>query len=359
VRADIDQAQRFIDLLAGTQAVTFQTFDDSGKRPLAHILQGTLTQHQAYLEALNLKGAGIFATMNEHPGKGRSNAGITRVRAVFIDTDGAPYPDALPLAPHIVVQSSPGRWHLYWRVEGVELDDFGVMQAVLAELYGTDPTITDLCRVMRLPGFDHRKGDSVRVEMLETRDAPPYTAAQINASWPEIAQRVEQQKALKLEKEKERAEVLKRVEERKANPQAVKDDRERAEKLLQAHHDTIAASLSGARHSTLLKAARALGGYIASGIFERLEVEDVLKAAASVCALSEHEAADVIKWGLDKGASDPLLFDEQGRFTENTYSSNDSSWVTQKSDLMNKNTTQIGTTWGSSKSPWASDKSWR
>jgi hypothetical protein len=109
-----------------------------------------------------------------------------------------------------------------------------------------------------------------------------------------------------------------------------------------------------------LKAARALGGYIASGIFERLEVEDALRAAAAVCRLPEREAADVIRWGLEKGGDDPLSFNEQGRFTENTCSLKDSPSVTQKNDLMNNNTMQIETAWASDKNPWASDKSsWR
>jgi hypothetical protein len=358
--ADITQAQRFVALIAGDGGATFQTFDDSGKRQLAHILQGTLTQHHRRLQALNAQGAGIFITVNESTGKGRCNANITRVRALFLDTDGAPYPADLPLEPQIIVQSSRDRWHLYFLVDGVALEDFGVIQAALAEKYGTDPTITDLCRVMRLPGFYHRKGHPVQVELLETRHTPPYTSAQVSAAWPETAQRLEQQKAFKLAREKERADLLKRAAERKTKPQDVKDDRGRAEKLLQAHHDTVAASGPGTRHGTLVKAARALGGYIASGTFERLEVEDVLKAAASVCGLPEREAAAVIAWGLEKGADDPLSFDEQGRFSENTCSSKDSPWVTQKNDLMNNNTMQIATAWGSDKNAWASHKSsWR
>jgi hypothetical protein len=196
--ADITQAQRFIALIAGDGDATFQTFGDSGKRQLAHILQGTLTQHHRRLQALNAQGAGVFITINESTGKGRCNANITRVRALFLDTDGAAYPADLPLEPHIVVQSSPGRWHLYFLVDGVALEDFGVIQAALAEKYGTDPTITDLCRVMRLPGFYHRKGHPVQVQLLVTGDAPPYTSAQVSAAWPETAERIEQKKALKL-----------------------------------------------------------------------------------------------------------------------------------------------------------------
>ncbi len=357
--ADITQAQRFIALIAGDGGATFQTFDDSGKRQLAHILQGSLTQHQSRLQALNAQGAGIFITINESTGKGRCNANIIRVRALFLDTDGAAYPANLPLKPHIIVQSSPGRWHLYFLVDGVALEDFGVIQAALADLYGTDSTITDLCRVMRLPGFFHRKGHPVQVELIETGDALPYTWAQISAAWPETAQRIKQKKALKLELEKERADLLQRAAERKAKPNAVKDDRGRAEKLLQAHHDNVAASALGSRHGTLVKAARALGGYIASGVFERLEVEDVLIAAAAVCGLPEREAADAIRWGLVKGANDPLSFDEQGLFAENTCSLKDSPWLTQKNDLMNNNTMQIATAWSSDKNPWTSDKSWR
>lgn len=305
MRVDITEARRFITAFAGSDAVTFQTFDDSGKRQLASIRQGNLAQYEAYLEALNLKGAGIFVTINEHPGTGRSNAGITRIRAVFIDTDGAPLPTDLPLAPHIIVQSSSGRWHIYWLVSGVALDDFGVIQAVLAELYGTDPGITDLCRVMRLPGFYHRKGHPVRVELLEAREAPPYTSAQIFAAWPEIAERVERERLEAEKRKQEAAERRAEAEQRRKDDNTRSLDEKRAQGILNAICDRVGATTDH-RNNALLRAARTMGGYIATGYVTEDEVKDALELAARECGLDDREISGTISRGISYGLGHPL-----------------------------------------------------
>jgi len=212
----------------------------------------------------------------------------------------------LPLQTHLVVQSSPNKYHLYWLVNDVALSDFGTLQQALAEHYGTDPSVKDLPRVMRLPGFYHRKGEPVMVQLLEARDHASYNPADIFSAWPFLGEQLECERALKVANEQRRSEILGRATERRAAPTIGGGDRARAERLLQAHHDTVASAGEGTRHDTLLRAARALGGYIGSGTLERDEVEDVLSAAAEVCGLSDGEATDVIRWGLDKGIDDPL-----------------------------------------------------
>ncbi len=181
----LEQTRRFLTILAPSQPVTFQTYSDrddlkvkhpNGKTtdPNARILHGTLEQHADLLTRLNTRGAGVFAMINAGDGRGRAAENVQRAQALFIDTDGAPYPADLPLEPHLVTQSSPGRWHLYWCVDGVLLDSFSTLQKALAEHYGTDPSVNDLPRVMRLPGFYHRKGEPVMVELLEANTAPSW-----------------------------------------------------------------------------------------------------------------------------------------------------------------------------------------
>lgn len=119
---------------------TFQTFDDYKIRKdpyMARVLHGTLNEHFAELLRLNQQGAGIFFTVNATDGRGRSGANITKVRAVFVDLDGAPL-DAVygsPLEPHLIIQSSQGKYHAYWIVEGLALDQFTNIQKNLAKLF--------------------------------------------------------------------------------------------------------------------------------------------------------------------------------------------------------------------------------
>ena len=116
---DLEQTRRFLDPLAGDEPVTFQTFSDRddlkvkrpGKKdydPNARIMHGTLADHRTLLERLNTSGAGVYVMVNAGDGKGRAAKNVQRIRALFIDTDGAPYPADLPLEPHLVTQSSPG-----------------------------------------------------------------------------------------------------------------------------------------------------------------------------------------------------------------------------------------------------------
>ena len=73
---------------------------------------------------------------------------------------------AAEAAPHIVVESSPGKWHAYWRVQNASLSDFKVRQHALADKFGGDRAVCDVARVMRLPGFWHQKGDPFQTNLI-------------------------------------------------------------------------------------------------------------------------------------------------------------------------------------------------
>ena len=319
---DLGQAVRFLTILAPNEPVTFQTFSDKdelkvkrlGKKdydPNAKIMHGTLVDHRTVLERLNQRGAGVYVMVNAGDGKGRTAKNVRRIRALFIDTDGAPYPADLPLEPHLVVQSSPGRWHLYWLVDGVLLDSFSTLQAALAEYYGTDPSVKDLPRVMRLPGFYHCKAEPVIVKLLEANDHAPYSPSNIFSAWPFLTEKLEQERTAQLEKEQRRAELLAEAKERRALPKVDDDpERKRTLAILDGHFDRVARAQGGTKHNTLRSSARTLGGYVASGYLEAHEVVQKLTEAAKVGDYSESKAAEAIAWGLARGQDDPLKLEE-------------------------------------------------
>jgi hypothetical protein len=163
-------------------AFTFQTFDESKakSRKLTHVLHGTLEQHWDTLARLNKEGAGIYITVNETNGKGRKAKNVTRIRATFVDLDGAPLAPALEKpVPHIVVESSPKRWHAYWKVTDMPVDAnvFRQAQRGLIKRLGSDPQVVDLPRVLRLPGFVHQKGKPFNVRVIAVHNGKPYKAA--------------------------------------------------------------------------------------------------------------------------------------------------------------------------------------
>ena len=101
---------------------TFQTFCDKGKdKSLIKQLHGTIKQHFHELADLNKRGAGVFFTVNETDLLGRTTKHIQKVRAVFIDLDGIPLPSEFELQPHLIVNTSPGKYHCYWLVSDMPL----------------------------------------------------------------------------------------------------------------------------------------------------------------------------------------------------------------------------------------------
>ena len=182
---DLEAAQRFLTLLDETAEVwTFQTFDDLKERKddaLARVLHGTLDQHASQLADLNKRGAGVFVTVNETDGKGRKAGNITRIRAVWQEDDGEGKP--LPLEPHIVVETSPDKHHRYILVDGMTPDQHGAVMRVMVKNYGSDQNAKDVARVMRLPGFDHRKQAPHRGRIVHESGARPYTAAEVLAAF--------------------------------------------------------------------------------------------------------------------------------------------------------------------------------
>lgn len=180
---DLDAARTFLARLGS--GFTFQTFDETGGKRgnLNRVLHGDLTQHAATLARLNRQGAGVFVMVNAGDGRARKAGNVQTVRAVFADLDGAPLAPvrAADLVPHIVAESSPGRWHVYWLADGVPLEQFKPMQQAIAARFASDPKVCDLPRVMRLPGFLHNKGEPFLSRIIEQHDKPSYPYADIVA----------------------------------------------------------------------------------------------------------------------------------------------------------------------------------
>lgn len=189
-RAVPDDAAWLLDLIAGSGGVTFQTFDDSksGRKGLTRVLHGSLAQHSAALSDLNDRGAGVYFMVNGGDGKGRKATNVRTVRALFVDLDGSPLQPVLdgPIKPHATVESSPGRFHAYWLVTGVSLEQFGKLQSAIASMFGGDPKVKDLPRVMRLPGFLHRKGEPFTCKVLSLERRPRYSAQTVERAFPVV-----------------------------------------------------------------------------------------------------------------------------------------------------------------------------
>jgi hypothetical protein len=168
------QAERFIEALTGSAStpMTFQTFDPSRQRDDLNVVRhGRLGVLLPELLALNRAGAAVAVTVNETDLKGRASKNIVRVRAVFADED-EPFTNESPIKPDFVVRGRDGRRHLYWRVDDLDLSEFGTLQRAIATYFGSDATVCDLSRVMRVPGFRHWSDGSDVVPLVEAGGEP-------------------------------------------------------------------------------------------------------------------------------------------------------------------------------------------
>jgi RepB DNA-primase from phage plasmid len=124
------------------------------------------SDYQRWLRHLNAAGSDVYLSLNtfqEHA-HGRTKGDLKEVRHLYLDLDedGARkleairHDSAVP-APNYVLNTSPGKFQVIWKVEG-----FGQAQAeaalrTLAQRFGGDPAATDSTRIFRLPGFNSKK----------------------------------------------------------------------------------------------------------------------------------------------------------------------------------------------------------
>jgi hypothetical protein len=121
---------------------------------------------QSWLHQQNESGADIFIGMNpvREGSRSRTKEQIREVRHTYLDLDeeaGASLQairssgDVPP--PNFVLDTSPGKHQVVWRVEGLDTSQAEALLRALASQYGGDPAATDISRLLRLPGFKNQK----------------------------------------------------------------------------------------------------------------------------------------------------------------------------------------------------------
>jgi hypothetical protein len=84
--------------------------------------------------------------------------------------------------PNYVVNTSPDKWQVIWKVEGFDNCQAEELQRGLARDTGADSAATDCARVMRLPGFYNHKYALAHFVRAESLAAETYRPEQ----FPEI-----------------------------------------------------------------------------------------------------------------------------------------------------------------------------
>ena len=139
-------------------------------------------EFQAWLRYKNANGADIYVGMNplKQDASTRTKDDIETIRHLYIDLDhggskaleAIKNSDLVPL-PNYVLNTSPDKFQVVWKVEGISPEDAEALQRGMVREFGGDPAATDSTRVLRLPGFANKKYDQdfhvrTRTESMQT-----------------------------------------------------------------------------------------------------------------------------------------------------------------------------------------------
>jgi hypothetical protein len=121
---------------------------------------------QSWLAGESASGYDVFIGMNpiKDGAFSRTKGDIKDIRHVYLDLDreGDQALEAIRNssevpAPNFVLDTSPGKHQVVWKVEGFSQEEAESLLHNLANQFGGDLAATDSTRVLRLPGFANRK----------------------------------------------------------------------------------------------------------------------------------------------------------------------------------------------------------
>ena len=128
------------------------------------------------LRKKNAAGWAVFYSANRTDGEGRSLKNMIAARMLALDLDGAPLPSKWKIPPHAIVETSSKRFQCVWALN--ETKDFAGHRDVMLRLamrYGGDKSITDITRVLRMPGFLHQKRKPFLSRIVQ-HESPDYVS---------------------------------------------------------------------------------------------------------------------------------------------------------------------------------------
>ena len=146
---------------------------------------------QAWLRHVNANGNDVYISQNTLNGASphRRKQDVEAIRHVYLDLDqdgdralrAIQASDKLP-RPNFVIDTSPGKHQVIWKVEGMSQADAENLMRAMAREFAGDPAATDSTRVLRLPGFYNKKYEApYRIEARQ-ESSQVYRSADFKVS---------------------------------------------------------------------------------------------------------------------------------------------------------------------------------
>lgn len=202
---DVAEVEHFLTLLdPDADTFIFARGDDDKERRKRLIAEAkadgraapTLWEHrrgshvntQQWLQERQAAGWGSFVSVQAMRGAKCRNGDVAYIRAVYAEMDIGDPLEPWPLEPSLIVESSPGRFHVYWLVSAedpINGDEFNGIEMCLVETYGSDPDCKDLARRLRLPGtWNVKPGRPPHLVKLIHESGARYSKGELLKAFP-------------------------------------------------------------------------------------------------------------------------------------------------------------------------------
>ena len=169
---ELSDSARFLQRLdPDAQYWVYQLFrSDQPGKGITH--RGSFEHYEPELHRLNQQGWDIFVTVNDATGRNKKD--VQFCRALWVEAD-VPNPRLPSVAPHLVVETSPGHHHYYWLHERLPYPsaDWDAAQKHMVAAFDCDPMAVDASRVLRIPGFFNHKRQA-QCNLIALTDTPLY-----------------------------------------------------------------------------------------------------------------------------------------------------------------------------------------
>jgi hypothetical protein len=125
----------------------------------------------------------VYVSMNtlKSDAQGRTKDDIETIRHLYLDIDHngslaleTVENSALVPRPNYVLETSPEKYQVVWKVEGIAQNEAEAIQRAMVREFGGDPAATDSTRVLRLPNFVNRKYETEHVVLAQSEATQTY-----------------------------------------------------------------------------------------------------------------------------------------------------------------------------------------
>lgn len=180
---------------SGADNVYCRAFADKGNAPAANrqAPARSFASMLPELHRLNADNCGIFFAVNGGNTDAETKS-LNKCRAQFMEIDSLPLEEQLQkikqfaLEPSIIVKTRKSL-HTYWLLSEGSIKNFRKVQLQLVAHFGSDPALQNESRVMRLPGFNHCKGEPVPVQVIKFDQGIKYTQQELATLLPPPAKK--------------------------------------------------------------------------------------------------------------------------------------------------------------------------